>query len=48
LNINPSNAEIFEAGTGHKYALYGGKLYAQDNYSGSWRFANGFNSDSQA
>jgi hypothetical protein len=23
-------------------------LYAQDNYSGSWRFANGFNSDSQA
>ena len=48
LNINPSNAEIFEAGTGHKYALYGGKLYAQDNYSGSWRFASGFNSDSQA
>lgn len=48
LNINPSNADIFEAGTGRKYALYDGKLYAQDNYSGLWRFASGFNSDSQA
>jgi hypothetical protein len=46
--LNPSNAEIFEADTGHKYALYGNQLYAQDNYSGLWRFASGFNSDSQA
>lgn len=48
LNINPSNAEIFVASTGCKYALYGDKLYAQDNYSGLWHFASGFDSDSQA
>ena len=46
LNINPSNAEIFEVGTGHKYALYDGKMYAQDSYSGLWRFASGFNGES--
>jgi len=49
LNLNSSNAEIYEVGGGHKYALYGGNLYAQDsNNSGLWHFARGFNDESQA